>query len=342
MRIAHVHADLPPESSGGVAWQVHRLAAAQVHAGRDVTVFSFSARPPGAPYPVSQLPRLPGRVQSGFARLFLAGLAFARVDYSGFDLVHFHGDSYLARPAPPTVRTFYGSALAELRHATSLRFALSQLVVYPMELVAMLRADRVVGISAATGWALPRVRRTVPCGVDTRVFRPGDVRSPAPSILFVGTLSGRKRGNLLVRAFSDVVRARVPDAELWIVGAETISAPGVRCLGRLSEEELAAAYRRAWVFCLPSSYEGFGVPYVEAMASGTPVVASPNPGAAEITAGGAHGVLVADAELGPELARLLTDGSARDALARAGLARAADYDWANVVAQYDRIYTELV
>ena len=55
---------------------------------------------------------------------------------------------------------------------------------------------------------------------------------------------------------------------------------GITVLGRLDDEELAREYRAAWVFCLPSSYEGFGIPYAEAMASGTPVVATPNPGRA--------------------------------------------------------------
>ena len=336
MKVAHVHADLPPDTHGGVAWQVHRLACAQVRHGHQVTVITFSAGPAGAPYAVT---RLEGRAR-GLARLFLTGLAFARADYAGYDVVHFHGDSYLAHPRAPTVRTFYGSAISEMWHATSWRFRVSQALVYPMELVAMLRADRAVGISEATRAALPGVRELVPCGVDTAVFHPGGARSAAPSVLFVGTLGGRKRGGLLVRAFADVVRARIPGAELWVVGDDAVEGPGVRALGRLSEEALADAYRRAWVFCLPSSYEGFGVPYVEAMASGTPVVATGNPGAREVTRGGA-GVLTADAELGATLADLLSDDARRDALATAGRARALDYDWSRVVALYDRIYTEL-
>ncbi len=47
-------------------------------------------------------------------------------------------------------------------------------------------------------------------------------------------------------------------------------------------EKLCELYQRAWILCLPSTYEGFGVPYIEAMASGTVAVASPNPGAKEI------------------------------------------------------------
>lgn len=336
--IAHVHADLPPDTHGGVAWQVHRLACAQVEAGHAVTVFTFSAGPAGAPYAVR---RLSGQAR-GLARLFLTGVAFARADYRGFDVVHFHGDSHLARPAAPVVRTFYGSAISEMWHATGWRFRVSQALVYPMELVAAMRADRAVGISRATAAALPCVRTLIPCGVDTRVFHPGRERSAAPSVLFVGTLSGRKRGRWLAEVFERDVRSRVPAAELWMVGDEALAGAGIRALGRLSEEALADAYRRAWVFCLPSSYEGFGVPYVEAMASGTPVVATSNPGAREVTAGGVAGVLTDDASLGTTLADLLEDDARRDALARAGLTRSCDFGWERVVALYDRVYGELM
>jgi glycosyltransferase involved in cell wall biosynthesis len=342
MKIAHVHADLPPFSWGGVSWQVHGLAKAQALHDHDVTVFSFTGGPAGAPYRVSVLPPLPGSTRGGLARLFLAGPAFARIDASPFDVVHFHGDSHLARPRVPSVRTFYGSALSEMWHATSWRFRIGQALTYPMELIAMLRADRCVGISATTRRALPRVTTLVPCGVDTRVFSPGGERSAHPSILFVGTLAGRKRGRLLVEAFHEVVRPRIPRAELWIVSDEPAAGEGIRSLGRIAEDALADAYRRAWVFCLPSSYEGFGVPYLEAMASGTPVVATLNDGARELTADGRHGLLVPDAELGEALAALLADGPRRDALARAGRERSLEFDWDRIVARYDAIYQDLV
>ena len=79
--------------------------------------------------------------------------------------------------------------------------------------------------------------------------------------------------------------------------------PGVEVLGRLDDEALAEAYRRAWVFCLPSDYEGFGIPYAEALASGTPVVATPNVGARYVLDDGRAGVIV---DL-PELGRALVD-----------------------------------
>ncbi len=72
-------------------------------------------------------------------------------------------------------------------------------------------------------------------------------------------------------------------------------------------EELTGLFQQAWVFCLPSTYEGFGVPYLEALAAGTPVVATKNPGACEILRDGEFGIIAPDADLGPVLSRLLAD-----------------------------------
>src|SRR5207253_306790 len=94
--------------------------------------------------------------------------------------------------------------------------------------------------------------------------------------------------------------------------------PGVIVLGRVSDEELAELYRRAWVFCLPSTYEGFGIPYVEAMASGCPVIATANQGAVEITENGRFGVLAEEHQLGEVLVRLLKSSEERDRLSAAG------------------------
>jgi glycosyltransferase involved in cell wall biosynthesis len=118
--------------------------------------------------------------------------------------------------------------------------------------------------------------------------------------------------------------------------------PSVDVLGRLTDVELADRYRRAWVFCLPSTYEGFGVPYIEAMASGLPVVATPNVGAREVLGDGRYGDLVDDAGLGPALVALLDDATRRAELEAAGLERSRDYDWPSVVSSYEAVYRELL
>jgi phosphatidylinositol alpha-mannosyltransferase len=134
------------------------------------------------------------------------------------------------------------------------------------------------------------------------------------------------------------VRPRIPDAELLMVSDGDVDFDGVRNLGRVSDSELAQLYRSAWLFCLPSSYEGFGVPYIEAMASGTAVVASPNPGAREVLKDGEFGVLANDDAVGATLSALLVDEARRAALVRAGLVRSAQYRWESVAAQYEEIY----
>ncbi len=81
---------------------------------------------------------------------------------------------------------------------------------------------------------------------------------------------GASGAPLLAEAFPRDVLPAVPDAELRMVTQDAPADPGagITVLGRLDDEELAREYRAAWVFCLPSSYEGFGIPYAEAMASG--------------------------------------------------------------------------
>jgi glycosyltransferase involved in cell wall biosynthesis len=127
-----------------------------------------------------------------------------------------------------------------------------------------------------------------------------------------------------------------------MVAEDSVDAPGVVNLGKVdNEERMAELYRSAWVFCMPSTYEGFGIPYLEAIASGTPVVTSSNPGAEEILAGGRGGVIVPDSEIGRAILELLTSEAKRNALAIAGVERANDFSWEAAIARLDRVYHEV-
>jgi phosphatidylinositol alpha-mannosyltransferase len=336
MKIAMSNAFLPTDEQAGVAFQVHYLANALVRRGHDVTVFSFSPRPADAAYAVHQYRPIP-RLRKFYP--FLLAWELARTDFSRFDVIHAHGDNFLMRLKHPQVRTFHGSARDEARAAQTLRRRLFFQVVNVLEHVGARVADRNVGVSEATRHRLPRVRSIIPCGVDTSAFCPGE-KSPHPTILFVGTTMGRKRGRWLAEVFVRDVRSSIPDAELIMVSDEDVHLNGVRNMGRLPLERLTELYRSSWVFCLPSTYEGFGVPYIEAMASGTAVVATKNPGAREVLADGLYGELSDDDNLGTRLREVLLDSQRRQHLGDAGVRHAASYRWDAVALQYEAVYAD--
>jgi alpha-1,3-rhamnosyl/mannosyltransferase len=120
-------------------------------------------------------------------------------------------------------------------------------------------------------------------GVHAR-YSPEGTRSDlgGPYLLSVATLEPRKNLSTLVEAFA-LVRARRPDLQLAVAGAPVswatadLAADGVRALGYLPDADLPALYRGAAALVYPSLFEGFGIPVVDAMASGIPVVASSHP-----------------------------------------------------------------
>lgn len=338
LRIAMISNYLPSDSKMGVGYQAHELATELADRGHDVVMFSPSPPVEGARYGHRPVPL------SGSLRTFRFALALRRQDFSGFDVIHAHGDDYWLwrRRAPMHVRTMHGSCFEEALRIKGAKERVRMLVLGVTEVIASLVADRTVLVSPQTRRWMPWVRGVIPNGVDVARFGVPVARAERPTVLFVGTWGARKRGALLAEAFVRDVLPRVPRAELRMV---TRDAPadlpeGVVALGRVDDAELAREYGRAWVFCLPSSYEGFGIPYAEAMAAGVPVVATPNPGARFVTDEGRVGVLTGPQRLGDELAALLLDDERRTALAEAGRRRARAFDLARVVDAYERVYRD--
>jgi alpha-1,3-rhamnosyl/mannosyltransferase len=152
-------------------------------------------------------------------------------------------------------------------------------------------------------------------------------------VLAVGTLEPRKN---LAQAAEAARRAGV---ELRVAGARgwgDVAVDGTRWLGEVDDDELARLYRGARALLYPSRYEGFGIPILEAMRTGTPVVTSRG-GATEEVAGGAA-VLV-----DPEDPGSIADGIAeadrrRDELRALGFARAREFSWDDVAERTLRVY----
>ncbi len=170
--------------------------------------------------------------------------------------------------------------------------------------------------------------RVAPPGIKP-VFTPDGPRAElgAPYIVTVATLEPRKN----LQALAAAHRLLGGDTLLAVVGGEgwgeqpMLDDPRVRRLGFVSDDELAALYRGAAAAAYPSRFEGFGMPIVEAMASGTAVVASAHPSMDEASGDAA---LRADPDDPDAIAAALEQAlSADDALIRRGTAHAARFTW---------------
>lgn len=347
MRLAVFSYGLPVrgQKRGGIERVAHALAHGLAKRGHHVVVFSHDSRPDGASYEVRELPWknfvntwIGRRVTMGY----LGNLMAVLPDYSQFETVISFGDSLLLPlKNKPVLRVMLGSALGEAQSARSVGRVVLQSGVYLQELATALTQET-VGISENTRRYNPFVRQTILLGVDSTIFSPvPGQKTRDPSLIFVGTAEGRKRGRLLLNIFENTIRPAYPTASLMFVGPPGESRPGVTYHTGVSDEELAALYRRAWLYASPSTYEGFGLPYLEAMACGTAVVATPNPGSCEVLANGEHGKLVDDTAFGRAILDLLRSDDDRRLWEAAGLRRARELSLESMIDRYEAVLTAL-
>ena len=216
------------------------------------------------------------------------------------------------------------------------------------------RADLVICSSAATvercvsaGLSADRLRH-VPLGVDVVDVHAADVervrrryRLPAEFILFVGTLEPRKNLRRLIEAVE-----RVGDLPLVVVGMNgwgdqpALDGPHTLLVGFVPDEDLPPLYAAASVFAYPSEREGFGLPVLEAMAQGTPVVTSRGTSTEEVAGGAA--VLVDPFDVDAIATGLDEAARSGPALATAGRSRAAACTWRSTAELTLGVYRELV
>ena len=162
-----------------------------------------------------------------------------------------------------------------------------------------------------------------------------------PFLLFVGSFAPNKNLPVALRAFERLAKSW-PDPKLVLVGAsgKLFAAsgfddvpPGVILPGRIGDGELMALYRHARALIFPSSYEGFGIPPLEALQLGCPVIASDIPPTREVCGDAAHYVPEGDANaLAAAMRTALADADLRQTIADKARRRAASFSWARSAA----------
>jgi glycosyltransferase involved in cell wall biosynthesis len=208
----------------------------------------------------------------------------------------------------------------------------------------------------------------VPDGVDTKRFVPIQDRKrladwrirtfglDVPYIAYVGKPTERRNLSSLIRAFAALKKEKGIPHKLLIVGADlpgtspfrqVIATEGISgevvIRGYAGHDEMPVIYSAADLFVYPSSYEGFGMPVLEAMACGTPLITLNNTAFPEFAAGVAH--LLEDAQV-PTLKEgihaVLSDRAWREQMSKDGPKRAAAYDWHIVTRRYLDLMVPLV
>lgn len=255
-----------------------------------------------------------------------------------------------------------------LRQLTSVRARALRIAWYPwrMQPFVARRLDGVVFPSHASAdmtarlWQLPHDRLHVAYnGVDLARFHPPESDETQPgTLLFVGNAEDYNKGVVYaLRAMALLPRstkahlylvggpagpARIAPAEIARLGIDD----RVTVVGRVTETELAGWYRRAEVLLSPSLYEGFGLPAAEAMACGTPVIATDAGALPEVVADGETGVIVPAADeraLADAIASLLADPVRRERMGAAASARVIDrFTWVQTARTLDALYRDVL
>lgn len=302
-------------------------------------------------YPLARLQIVP------FAAIYT--LATARMVRSA-DLIHAHwtipaANALLARALyrRPLLVTVHGSDI-DLVTANPAGAWLTRRVLRRCDRV-MAVSRHLAGATAALGVPAGRIN-VIPDGVDSGLFAPAAPEGRAPLLVFAGSLVPRKGVTYLLQAMPPILRA-FPDYRLVIVGdgsqraelerqAQNLAlGQGVTFTGALSQSDVRQWMQRARLLVLPSIEEGLGVVLLEALACGTPVVASRVGGIPDIVTP-AVGRLVAPGDpgqLAEAVCALLGDPPAwAEMSGRARERVVAEYDWERIAGRHIALYRSML
>jgi glycosyltransferase involved in cell wall biosynthesis len=306
----------------------------------EIVVRSLRSAAPGQRRLPARLERAPQRVQR-----LLGSLAYPKADLvhrwdvrlppGRRDLLTLHDVAQLKYPdegsEPPALRASARAAIG---------------VICPSQFAAD-EVTEVLGVRrcwVATAGVDDRFRGPPPLTAEQRHA----LGVPGPYVLHAGGSTLRKNLAALAEAWPAVSAAQ-PDLTLLLTGPvnerrTTLFAglPGVQLAGKLADDILPSVIGSATVLVVPSTYEGFGLPALEAMAAGTPVVASRRTSLPEVV--GDAGILVepVGGAIADALLAVVADRALADDLSARGLARSASYTWQRTAAAHLAVYREVL
>ncbi len=365
------------EQTGGIGRYARELTAALAAIDGDYRYRLFVAGATSAGLPKAPSPRFAWRTvrisPRWLARIWHRARLPIPIELATGPLDLFHATDFALPPTLPGTRTLL--TVHDLSFARAPEAASPPLKAYLDAVVprSVRRADHILADSAATKADLSALYGTRPTkisvlysGVDQR-FRP--VEDPAalasalarhglagkPYILSVGTLQPRKNYGRVIEA---VARARAAGFDLhyaiaggsgWLQDEiwRAIKGSGMEdfthILGFVADDELPALYSGARALILASLYEGFGLPILEAMACGAPVIASDVSSLPEVA--GEAGILVDpkdSAAISAAIMRLERDDGLRTRLVENGFQRAKQFSWERAARQLKRVYDRIL
>lgn len=340
-RIALNALALRPGGSGVQTYIRQLLMGLSHHIDAELTVSVQRSALSELPAGVEALPR---RTASGMRRALQGLRALGPAD-----VVHGLDVDIPLRPVGPCVSTVHDLSVFDTPWAYSWRRVVGERALVTS---ALRRADAVIAVSPFTAERV--AARFGRHAVVTPLAPSPDMAPPATSevahvraryslpdvfVLHVGTVEPRKDVPGLARACR---RVGVP---LVLAGAQARGSavpPGARHLGYVSSTDLAPLYGSATIVAYPSRYEGFGLPPLEAMACGAPVIATRVASLAEVLGSAAWLVPPGDDEqLSRAISDLIADVDCRNELAEAGRKRAAEFSWDATAAATAEVYRSL-
>jgi glycosyltransferase involved in cell wall biosynthesis len=368
MRIAVMGRSLRGQMSGVVRYTHELVSALGRRCPEDLTVFVTQADDGLDGLPLQRV-RAPFKTPTEYHRAVWEQTMVPR-DLRRLRPDVFHSPNYIVPLASgtPMVVTVHDTGFLD-RRVHRLR---SHLYLTVLTTAAVHKAARIICVSTPTYVdfcdRFPRAAdraRVVTEGVNPR-FRPADAMAidrvraayglPERYILFVGTFEPRKNLTRLVAAYERTIAATDAPDHLVLAGgagwknndvfariAASELRERIRVLGYVDDDDLPPLYSGCSLFAYPSVLEGFGLPPVEAMACGVPVVTSATSALPETVGDAACLVDPADdASIADGMSRVLTDDGYAKELVESGCARAADMTWEAVAEKTLAVYEEVV